>query len=87
MALFMIERQFADRLQLSSDAVRQIVDVNQEIGVNWLMSFLSADQKKTYCLYEARAAGRRDRRGVEDRAGHVRLTVGAPSSLRRHPQY
>lgn len=53
MALFMIERQFADRLQLSSDAVRQIVDVNQEIGVNWLMSFLSADQKKTYCLYEA----------------------------------
>lgn len=53
MALFMIERQFADQLQLSSDAVRQIVDVNQEIGVNWLMSFLSADQKKTYCLYEA----------------------------------
>jgi hypothetical protein len=53
MALFMIERQFADKLQLTSDAVQQIVDINQEIGVNWLMSFLSADQKKTYCLYEA----------------------------------
>jgi hypothetical protein len=53
MALFMIERQFADKLQLTSDAVKQIVDINQEIGVNWLMSFLSADQKKTYCLYEA----------------------------------
>jgi hypothetical protein len=47
MTLFMIERQFAEKLQLSSD------DVNQEIGVSWLMSFLSADQKKTYCLYEA----------------------------------
>ena len=53
MTLFMIERQFAEKLQLSSDAVQQIVDLNQEIGVNWLMSFLSADQKKTYCLYEA----------------------------------
>lgn len=53
MALFMIERQFADKLQLTRDAVQQIVDINQEIGVSWLMSFLSADQKKTYCLYEA----------------------------------
>jgi hypothetical protein len=53
MALFMIERQFADRLQLTSDAVRQIKDINSEIGVSWLFSFLSADQKKTYCLYEA----------------------------------
>jgi hypothetical protein len=53
MALFMIERQFADKLALNSTAVQQIVDVNQEIGVSWLMSFLSADQKKTYCLYEA----------------------------------
>lgn len=22
-------------------------------GVNWLFSFLSADRRKTYCLYEA----------------------------------
>ncbi len=27
--------------------------VNAEVGVNWLFSFLSADKKKTYCLYEA----------------------------------
>jgi hypothetical protein len=54
MALFMIERQFADRLQLGTEAVRQIVDVNEEIGVQWLFSLLSADQKKTYCLYEAK---------------------------------
>jgi hypothetical protein len=54
MALFMIERQFAERLQLSEQAVKQILDVNEEIGVQWLFSFLSADQKKTYCLYEAK---------------------------------
>lgn len=54
MALFMIERQFAERLQLGTDAVKQILDVNEEIGVQWLFSFLSADQKKTYCLYEAK---------------------------------
>jgi len=53
MAMFMIERQFADRLQLTSDVVRQIKDANHESGINWLFSFMSADQKKTYCLYEA----------------------------------
>ena len=31
-------------------AVKQ---VNEEIGIQWLFSFLSADKKKTYCLYEA----------------------------------
>ena len=27
--------------------------VNEDVGVKWLYSFLSADKKKTYCLYEA----------------------------------
>ena len=53
MALFIIERNFAEKLNLGADDVRQVTDVNNEIGVNWLFSFLSADQKKTYCLYEA----------------------------------
>ena len=53
MALFLIERNFAEQLQLTPDGVRQVEDINDEIGVKWLFSFLSADQKKTYCLYEA----------------------------------
>ena len=53
MALYLIERNFAEQLQLGQDEVRQVSEVNDEIGVNWLFSFLSADQKKTYCLYEA----------------------------------
>lgn len=53
MALFLIERNFAEQLNVSPEDVQQITGVNDEIGVNWLFSFLSADQKKTYCLYEA----------------------------------
>jgi hypothetical protein len=54
MTLFLIERNFAEQLQLSQDAMQQLKDVSDQIGVNWLFSFLSADQKKTYCLYEAK---------------------------------
>jgi Protein of unknown function (DUF4242) len=53
MALFVIERQFAEQLEFTSEAVRLVGQVNSEIGVHWLFSFLSADKKKTYCLYEA----------------------------------
>jgi hypothetical protein len=33
-----------------ADTVRAI---NDDVGVRWLFSFLRADKKKTYCLYEA----------------------------------
>ena len=54
MGLFLIERNFAEQLELSTDGVQQIEDINDAIGVDWVFSFLSADKKKTYCLYEAR---------------------------------
>jgi Protein of unknown function (DUF4242) len=53
MALFVIERNFAEQLQLSADDARLVGEVNRDVGVHWLFSFLSADKKKTYCLYEA----------------------------------
>lgn len=53
MALFMIERNFAATLNVSSADLKAIVDVNNIVGVKWLYSFLSADKRKTYCLYEA----------------------------------
>ncbi len=53
MALFVIERHFAEQLQVTSEAARLVGQVNDEVGVHWLFSFLSADKKKTYCLYEA----------------------------------
>jgi hypothetical protein len=53
MPLFVIEREFAEELDLSSDDVRRIDEVNADEGVRWLFSFLSADRRHTYCLYEA----------------------------------
>jgi hypothetical protein len=53
MALFVIERNFADQLELSDDDVELIEEINGDEGVRWLFSFLSADRRRTYCLYEA----------------------------------
>jgi hypothetical protein len=53
MPVYVIERIFAEQLELTSDDVRLIDEVNAEEGVRWLFSFLSADRRRTYCLYEA----------------------------------
>jgi Protein of unknown function (DUF4242) len=53
MPVYMIERTFADQLDLTGDDVKLIDDVNADEGVRWLFSFLSADRRRTYCLYEA----------------------------------
>jgi Protein of unknown function (DUF4242) len=53
MPLYMIEREFAEELELSSYDVGLIEEINADEGVQWLFSFLSADRRRTYCLYEA----------------------------------
>jgi len=53
MPLFLIERNFAEQLEVNRDDVLQVTQVNADVGIQWLFSFLSADKKKTYCLYEA----------------------------------
>ena len=53
MPRFLIERNFAEQLEVSRDDVLQVTQVNADVGIQWLFSFLSADKKKTYCLYEA----------------------------------
>ena len=53
MPLYVIEREFAEDLDLSSEDVRLIDEINADEGVRWLFSFLSADRRRTYCLYEA----------------------------------
>jgi len=52
MPMFMIERNFADEIALDPNN-DVILEINEEVGVKWLYSFLSLDKKKTYCLYEA----------------------------------
>jgi hypothetical protein len=53
MALFVIERDFVEQLELSPELVAAAEEYNGDAGLRWLFSFLSADRKKTYCLYEA----------------------------------
>jgi hypothetical protein len=66
MPRYIIERDFAEQLNLTKDGVDNVNLINDQEGVQWIFSFLSADKKKTYCLYEApnpeaiRAAARRN---------------------------
>jgi hypothetical protein len=53
MPLYMIERAYADELEVTSDDIRLIDEINADEGVRWVFSFLSADRRHTYCLYEA----------------------------------
>jgi len=54
MPLYIIERNFAEQLDVNAEGVLAISKINGEVGVNWVFSFLSADKRKSYCLYEAK---------------------------------
>jgi Protein of unknown function (DUF4242) len=53
MPLYVIERRYADQLDITGDDVDVIEAANATEGVRWLFSFLTADRRQTYCLYEA----------------------------------
>jgi hypothetical protein len=53
MPLYLIERSFADQVELTGEDIKLIDEINADEGVRWLFSFLSADRLRTYCLYEA----------------------------------
>lgn len=56
MAIFLVERQFAEELDVDAAAAEGINRINADDDVRWLYSFLSADKRKTYCLYESPSA-------------------------------
>lgn len=87
MALFVVERTFAEQLDLTAEDVKLIEDINADEGVRWLFSFLSADRRRTYCLYEAPSAD-----AIRAAAGRAEIpadaivevqgdTVGVPGRL------
>jgi hypothetical protein len=67
MPRYVIEREFAEQLDLTKEGVEKVNLINDQEGVQWIFSFLSADKKKTYCLYDApnpeaiRSAARRNK--------------------------
>ena len=54
--IFLIERRYAEDLDVTAEEAKEINLINDEEGVRWLYSFLSVDRRKTYCLYEASSA-------------------------------
>ena len=68
MPVYVIERNFADQLDVEALDHSGIKLVNDEVGIRWIYSFLAADKKKTYCLYEAPSAEAVQR--IHERAGH-----------------
>ena len=53
MPLFIVERNFAEQIEVNRDIVTESIRINTDVDIKWLSSFLSADKKKSYCLYEA----------------------------------
>ena len=53
MPVFMVERRFADEFEPTAEDADGVNRINDDESVRWLYSFLAADKRKTYCLYEA----------------------------------
>lgn len=56
MPVFIIERTFAERIDPSDADLVAIGEVNDDEDVRWIISFLSPDKRKSFCLYEAESA-------------------------------
>jgi len=53
MPLYLIERNFAQRVEEGSDEENAaLFAMNDKFGIQWVYSFLSVDAKKSYCIYE-----------------------------------
>ncbi|MDA1257882.1 MAG: DUF4242 domain-containing protein [Chloroflexi bacterium] len=57
MPMFLIERNFAEKLEVTPEIAAAVTSVNDDVGVRWSHSYQTVDGKKTYCLYESSDAG------------------------------
>lgn len=58
MQRYLVERSFPGGLQIpaTDEGARACLDVvarNVDFGVTWVHSYVSADQRTTYCIYDA----------------------------------
>jgi Protein of unknown function (DUF4242) len=57
MPRYIVERTFADGLQIPADeqgakACMTVVDGNATEGVTWVHSYVTADRRTTFCVYD-----------------------------------
>jgi hypothetical protein len=58
MPRYMVQRTFPDGLQIpiatgGADVCAAVVERNAEEGVTWVHSYVSADKRSTFCVYDA----------------------------------
>ena len=58
MARYMVRRTFPDTLEIpagndGADVCWTVVDCNAEQGAMWVHSYVSADKRTTFCVYDA----------------------------------
>jgi uncharacterized protein DUF4242 len=58
MPRYVVERTFAGGLNIppgseGAEACLEVVEQNADEGVTWVHSYVSADTKKTFCVYDA----------------------------------
>ncbi|MEZ5269731.1 MAG: DUF4242 domain-containing protein [Microthrixaceae bacterium] len=67
MPMFVVERHFAEKFDPDEATLAAVDQYHLDHDIKWLTSFLSADKKRTYCLYECadrRPAPARCRPGI-----------------------
>ena len=57
MPRYLVERTFADGLQIPADAkgakaCLAVVEANAAEGVTWVHSYVTGDRSKTFCVYD-----------------------------------
>ena len=57
MPLFLIERSFAQEVMVDDAIAAHVKEVNDEIGIQWLYSFLSEDKRKTMLSFRSASCG------------------------------
>ena len=53
MPIFIIERTYAEQIDPTDEDLHALREINDAEEVRWILSFLSPDRRKSYCLYEA----------------------------------
>lgn len=58
MPRYIVQRTFPDGLEVpvsngGADICRTVVERNAEEGVTWIHSYVSADKRTTFCVYDA----------------------------------
>lgn len=58
MSRYLVARSFPDGLEIPVDAggveiCQGVVERNADHGVTWVQSYVSADKRRTFCIYDA----------------------------------